>query len=232
MERHEHDGLLLHGTGNYVYQGCFQDGNGPYRTSSYYNAGRILPAALTTRGWTIDQCARAAAKRGYEVFGVEVDGECYFGALADVAQMTTKMDDAQCNNVPCVGGVDCVGWAMKVFSIGATPMHTHVCPNLCPFAPYPKPKVSWSISGDTSPDWRWENILTPRLAKKNVLGGTLLATVAIGKKIIVRDIAICWRQKNENGDRNLWDWIATMATGRIWEYADLPQPMKNRRELQ
>jgi hypothetical protein len=60
------------------------------------------------------------------------------------------------------------------------------------------------------------------------LGGTLLATVAIGKKIIVRDIAICWRQKNEI----LEDWIATMATGRIWEYADLPQPMKNRRELQ
>jgi hypothetical protein len=52
--------------------------------------------------------------------------------------------------------------------------------------------------------------LTPRLAKTNVFGGTLLATVAIGKKIIVRDIAICWRQKNET----LEDWIATMATGR------------------
>ncbi len=38
------------------------------------------------------------------------------------------------------------------------------------------------------------------------LGGTLLATVAIGKKIIVRDIAICWRQKNQI----LEDWIATM----------------------
>ncbi len=29
------------------------------------------------------------------------------------------------------------------------------------------------------------------------LGGTLLATVAIGKKIIVIDIAISWRQENE-----------------------------------
>jgi hypothetical protein len=53
--------------------------------------------------------------------------------------------------------------------------------------------------------------LTPRLAEKMYLGGTLLATVAIGKKIIVRDIAICWRQKNEIVE----DWIATMATGRI-----------------
>jgi hypothetical protein len=53
--------------------------------------------------------------------------------------------------------------------------------------------------------------IDPQAGEKNVFGGTLLATVAIGKKIIVRDIAICWRQKNEI----LEDWIATMATGRI-----------------
>jgi hypothetical protein len=57
-----------------------------------------------------------------------------------------------------------------------------------------------------------ENIyLPPGWRKKMYLGGTLLATVAIGKKNIVRHIAICWRQKNEI----LEDWIATMATGRI-----------------
>jgi hypothetical protein len=53
------------------------------------------------------------------VFGVEVEGYCFMGTLADVAQMTPRLDDAQCNNVPCVGAVNCIGWALKVFSIGA-----------------------------------------------------------------------------------------------------------------
>ncbi len=102
-----------------MYQGCFQDGNGPYQTAAYGSGGRALPAALSTSSWTVDQCARAAAIRGYEVFGIEVDGQCFMGTLADVTQMTQKLDDAQCDNVPCVGAKNCVAWALKVFSIGA-----------------------------------------------------------------------------------------------------------------
>jgi hypothetical protein len=96
------------------------DGNGPYRPQPYADAGRLLPAALAGSMWTVDQCAREAAKRGYDAIGLEINGVCFMGTLADVAQMTPKADDATCNNIPCLGGAACVGWALKVFSIGAS----------------------------------------------------------------------------------------------------------------
>jgi hypothetical protein len=102
------------------------DGKGPYQTPPWTPEGRLLPAAAGTGGWTIDQCARAAAKRGFDVFGLEIDGVCFMGTLSDVAQMTSKADDATCSNVPCLRGLPCVGWALKVFSIGASSREMHV----------------------------------------------------------------------------------------------------------
>ncbi len=113
--------LWLPCPGIYVNQGCFMDGNGPYQTPPYTPAGRLLPAAIPG-AWTVDQCAREAAKRGFDVFGIEVDGQCFMGSLADVAKMTTKVDDATCSNIPCLAGLPCVGWAIKVFSIGRSSM--------------------------------------------------------------------------------------------------------------
>jgi hypothetical protein len=108
--------------GIYVHQGCILNRDGPYNAMPPANPGRYLPVVLRTAGWTVDQCAREAAKRGLDVFGLEVEGFCFMGTLADLPQMTQKLDDASCTNVPCVGAVNCVGWAMKVFSIGASPM--------------------------------------------------------------------------------------------------------------
>jgi hypothetical protein len=81
-----------------------------------------MPAGLDGKFWTVDQCAREAAKRGFDAFGMEVEGFCFMGTLADVAQMTPKADDATCNNVRCLGGAPCPGWALKVFAIGRSSM--------------------------------------------------------------------------------------------------------------
>ena len=53
-----------------------------------------------------------------------------------------------------------------------------------------------AISGDMSPIWRQKMKLTLNWRKIMYLGGTLVASMATEKKMIVRGIATCWRQKN------------------------------------
>jgi hypothetical protein len=79
---------------------------------------RTLPGTLNTNGFTHEQCALAAAQAGYEVFSMQLDGYCFMGTLADVAQMKQQFDDATCNTVPCLGGVGCIVLLNKVYSIG------------------------------------------------------------------------------------------------------------------
>ncbi len=59
-----------------------------------------MPGYLFTNGLTIEQCAHAAALGNYEVFAMQVDGYCFMGTLADVAQMKRKLDDATCTTNP------------------------------------------------------------------------------------------------------------------------------------
>jgi hypothetical protein len=106
------------GAGMNTYQGCFKDGSGPYNTFPW-GSTRTLPAALNTDGFTIEQCARAAALRGFEVFAIQATGYCFMGTLEDVARMTQRLDDGSCSNIPCVGDGNCDGWINKVYSIGA-----------------------------------------------------------------------------------------------------------------
>jgi hypothetical protein len=73
---------------------------------------------------TVDQCARAAAQRGFDVFGLEVDGACFMGPLFDVPQMTQKLNDATCSNIPCLAGAPCVSWAIQVFSVGGSSIYS------------------------------------------------------------------------------------------------------------
>jgi hypothetical protein len=125
--------LWLPCTGTYVNQGCFWDGNGPYQVPAW-SGGRLLPAALNGKLWTVDQCAREAAKRGFDAFGMEGDGQCFMGTMADVAKMTTTADDTACSNTPCLGGAPCIAWALKVFSIGRSSMS---CTFSQPFVHFP-----------------------------------------------------------------------------------------------
>jgi hypothetical protein len=100
------------------YKGCFGDGDGPYVTSPW-GGGRTLPAALNTNGLTHEQCALSAALANFEVFGMQANGYCFMGTLADVAQMKQKLDDATCNSIPCTS---CNGNVNRVYSTGLSPM--------------------------------------------------------------------------------------------------------------
>jgi hypothetical protein len=110
-------GLVFAGprTGNYVYQGCFQDSSGPY------DGGNTLPDALNTNGVTIDQCARAAGLRRFDVFALQGSGLCFMGKLADLARIasTEKLAESSCSRIPCAIGVECTARINKVYSIGA-----------------------------------------------------------------------------------------------------------------
>jgi hypothetical protein len=97
------------------YKGCFGDGDGPYRS---WLQKRTLPGTLNTNGFTHEQCALAAAQAGYEVYAMQLDGYCFMGTFADVAQMKRQFDDSTCNTVPCLGGVGCIVLLNKVYSIG------------------------------------------------------------------------------------------------------------------
>jgi hypothetical protein len=69
-----------------------------------------LPAYLPTDGFTIEQCAYAAALGNYEVYAMQLTGFCFMGTLADVAQMKQKLDDTICTtNPPSVNTVYTVG---------------------------------------------------------------------------------------------------------------------------
>jgi hypothetical protein len=107
------------GPGIYMYQGCFQDGSGPYEVRPW-GSGRSLPAALSMTGITVEQCGQAAGVRGFEVFAVQEQGICFMGTLAHVAQMKQKLDDAACSTIPCAAGNGCTTKVNKVYSIGAT----------------------------------------------------------------------------------------------------------------
>jgi hypothetical protein len=99
------------------YKGCFGDGDGPYQSWGF---SRTLPATLSATGFTHEQCAQAAALAGHEVYALQVEGVCFMGALTDVAQMKTKLDDSVCSTTPCsgLGAVGCVGLVNKVYAIG------------------------------------------------------------------------------------------------------------------
>jgi hypothetical protein len=101
------------------YIGCYGDGDGPYESQTFSGGNRALPASLFGDRVTHEQCAQAAARIGYEVFALQVSGQCFMGSLSDVAQMKRKLDDARCSAIPCVGGAGCVEWTNKVYSIGA-----------------------------------------------------------------------------------------------------------------
>ncbi len=60
------------------------------------------------------------------MFALQGYGACFMGTLADVGQMTQKLDDATCSTTPCVGGVGCVEGVNKVYSIGASSMHIYL----------------------------------------------------------------------------------------------------------
>jgi hypothetical protein len=105
------------GAGSYTYEGCFQDGMGPYETPPW-GSGRTLPAALATDGFTVDQCARTAGARGSDIFALQAGGRCFMGTFADLANMAQRLDDATCSTTPCVGGARCVDMVNKVYSVG------------------------------------------------------------------------------------------------------------------
>jgi hypothetical protein len=67
----------------------------------------------------MEQCARAAALRGFEVFAMQASGYCFMGTLEDVARMTERLDDGSCSNIPCVADGNCAGMINKVYAIGA-----------------------------------------------------------------------------------------------------------------
>ncbi len=83
-----------------------------------------MPAALSTSGLTHEQCAQFAAQSNYEVFALQSHGYCFMGGLADVAQMKTKLFDAQCSTTPFtqLDGVGCISMVNKVYTVGAFPL--------------------------------------------------------------------------------------------------------------
>jgi hypothetical protein len=69
-------------------------------------------------GWTVDQCAVLARERGFPVFSLQFQSECWMGAVADVARMTAASliaPDADCSAVPCGNAGSCMASRNKVF---------------------------------------------------------------------------------------------------------------------
>ncbi len=110
------------GSPGYTYLGCFKD----YLQGSPYGGGyRSLPVVSSRPvGWTVDQCAVLARDRGFPVFSLQFQMECWMGAVADVARMTAASltaPDADCSAVPCGNGGSCLSGRNKVFVLEGTP---------------------------------------------------------------------------------------------------------------
>jgi hypothetical protein len=116
------------------YVGCFRDGDGPYVTPPW-GGGRTLPAALTSNGFTLEQCAQAAADSEYAVFAMQASRYCFMGRQTDLAAFTTKLDNATCNTTPCLNGVGCVGMVNKAYWLTARtwPAFPDAAHYPCPF---------------------------------------------------------------------------------------------------
>lgn len=101
------------------YMGCFDDNDGPYNVPPWLGS-HTLPACLNTNGFTLEQCALAAAQAGYEVYSIQASGYCCMGPLTDAVQMKTKYDDSECTTIPCYNGVGCINLVHKVYVVGAS----------------------------------------------------------------------------------------------------------------
>jgi hypothetical protein len=121
--------VICLGTGSpgYTYLGCFKD----QARGSTYGTG-YLPISFSNQGgWTVDQCAMLARDRGYPVFSLQSQSECFLGSVADVAIMIAALQsttDDDCSAIPCVqAGVPCPAARNKVFFLEGMPHFKHWC---------------------------------------------------------------------------------------------------------
>jgi hypothetical protein len=81
---------------------------------------RTLPQVLDLgrTGITLDECAAAARSRGFPVFALQGNGQCFFGSMSDIAFISSslKLLDDSCSSLPCAASdANCPGMINKVY---------------------------------------------------------------------------------------------------------------------